>query len=450
MQISEKFELLLMSDSIVDVLEGTTFAGKTTIGFGLKYVIEVKKSSKQEHLIAGESIGTVEAHIINNENGLLDLWGDEIQYYPNGLGKIRLPHLKIAEKIVYICGYSDIAKFKKVLGGQFGCVGIDEINIANMEFVREMMLPRFEYLIATLNPDNPDLDIYKELVNRCRPIPELENSVPNYMWEELNREIPVKDWHYWFFTFDDNASLTAERRAALLVSQPPGTKQYKTKIEGRRTKGVGLLLRLMPHSVISELDLRNRIKEGLKFLKFSCGVDTSYSRESDDTISFIFGGLTNYAEWIVLEEMVITNKGRSDEEIVSPSDIAQVLCDFLDVCREKWCNSTITIKDVFVDNADSGTMAELIKHKRKNGVIYNFIPSWKTITIINRINLENGWLARGKYLILSHCTNHIVEHNKYSWKPNKDEPEDGNDHTINASQYGWIPYNDKIGVEVNS
>jgi len=40
---------------------------------------------------------------------------------------------------------------------------------------------------------------------------------------------------------------------------------------------------------------------------------------------------------------------------------------------------------------------------------------------------------------------HIKEHNTYSWLPNKDIPEDGNDHTINASQYGWIPYKEKIG-----
>jgi hypothetical protein len=33
----------------------------------------------------------------------------------------------------------------------------------------------------------------------------------------------------------------------------------------------------------------------------------------------------------------------------------------------------------------------------------------------------------------------------YSWKEDKDEPEDGHDHTINASQYGWIPYRDRIG-----
>ena len=452
MQISNKYEELLMSDSIVDVLEGTTFAGKTTIGFGLKFIMEVKKSKKNKHLLSGESIGTIEANIINDENGLLELWGDEIEYYPNGKDKVRLPHIRLADNIIYVCGYSDVSKFKKVLGGQFGVVGIDEINIANMDFVREIFLPRFEYCIVTLNPDNPDLDIYKEVINRSRPIKELENTVPNHIWEELNKGVLVEGWNYWFFTFDDNSSLTPEKRKALLNSQPKGTKQHKTKIEGRRTKGVGLLLRLMPHNVLTEKALRDMMKpirdggEELRFIKFSCGVDTSYSRESDDTITFIFGGLTNKSQWVVLEELVFNNKGRTDENIIAPSDIPVLLCKFLDECREKWCTKSITLRDVYVDSADSATLSELAKYKRANGITYNFIPAWKKTTIINRINLENGWLAQGYYLILSHCDNHIGEHNKYSWKPNKDEPEDGNDHTINGSQYGWLPYKNLIGV----
>jgi phage terminase, large subunit, PBSX family len=34
----------------------------------------------------------------------------------------------------------------------------------------------------------------------------------------------------------------------------------------------------------------------------------------------------------------------------------------------------------------------------------------------------------------------------YSWKENKYEPEDGNDHTINANQYAWLPFKREIGI----
>ena len=64
-------------------------------------------------------------------------------------------------------------------------------------------------------------------------------------------------------------------------------------------------------------------------------------------------------------------------------------------------------------------------------------------------HLQLNWLHTGHYYVLEHCTHHIEELETYSWQEDKDNtPEDANDHTINSSQYGFIPYIDKIGVEV--
>ena len=65
--------------------------------------------------------------------------------------------------------------------------------------------------------------------------------------------------------------------------------------------------------------------------------------------------------------------------------------------------------------------------------------------IIDRINLMLGWLAQGCYLVLDTCTYHIHELNTYSWQEEKDLPEDRNDHSINASQYSFLPYVGLIG-----
>ena len=57
-------------------------------------------------------------------------------------------------------------KWKLVLGGQYGCVYIDEVNTADIEFVRELST-RNDYLMATLNPDNPRLTrLTKNLLTR--------------------------------------------------------------------------------------------------------------------------------------------------------------------------------------------------------------------------------------------------------------------------------------------
>ena len=76
------------------------------------------------------------------------------------------------------------------------------------------------------------------------------------------------------------------------------------------------------------------------------------------------------------------------------------------------------------------------------------------VTIIDRIQMQLGWMhyddeagIEPNYFIIDTCTNYIGELDKYSWKEDKDqEPEDGNDHMVNSTQYGWIPYADKIGL----
>ena len=66
---------------------------------------------------------------------------------------------------------------------------------------------------------------------------------------------------------------------------------------------------------------------------------------------------------------------------------------------------------------------------------------------MDRIKLMLGWIQQGCYLVVDTCVEHMAELDSYSWKEDKDEPEDGHDHTINASQYGWIPYRKLIGFE---
>ena len=79
--------------------------------------------------------------------------------------------------------------------------------------------------------------------------------------------------------------------------------------------------------------------------------------------------------------------------------------------------------------------------------MYNFIDAYKKVWIIDRIKLQLGWIQQGCYLVVDTCKYHLSEMEKYTWKDDKDEPEDRNDHTINANQYGWIPYRQRIGFE---
>lgn len=228
-------------------------------------------------------------------------------------------------------------------------------------------------------------------------------------------------------------------------SAPPGTKLYKNKIQGLRGKATGLVFPNFDRNkhVRSKKWLRQQIKDGkIKVKKVTAGLDTSYSSDSPDTIAMVYQIITECRKVITVDERVYSNKDLAVP--LAPSDTVKNFIDFLERNRQEWGFA----KDVFIDSADQATITELNKHKRLHSSIYNFIPAYKKTKIIDRIKLQLSWLQQGAYLVLDHCTGHISELERYSWKEDKDnEPEDRNDHTVNASQYAWLPYMMMIGDE---
>ncbi len=445
--LSEKYKAFLRNTAPVEFLEGTTAAGKTTVGI-FKFMLLVAESPKALHIIAAEDTGTAEKNLINKDLGILDLFGVLVEYNGNGTKEYKIPHLVLhasgGDKVIFVLGYGDKKRWKKALGGQYGCLYIDEINTADIEFVREASM-RCDYFMATLNPDDPSLPVYKEYINCSRPLQQYRSDAP----EEINRmlsEEPKPGWVHWFFSFAHNAGLTAEKLARIKENVPKGTKLWKNKILGLRGRATGLVFANFERArnVVPEKQLLEDMAKGkIRFVKFSCGVDTAYSQQSPDTIAFIFQGITSDRKLIVLEECVYNNADLAVP--IAPSDTVLKLLDFLDRCGRKWGIA----KDTFVDSADQATITELQKYKRLHGTLYRFVNAYKALKIVDRINLMVGWMQQAAYIVSDTCTHHIAELECYSWAEDKAVPEDRNDHTINASQYGWIPYRDKIGFEIN-
>ena len=443
--LSEKYKAFLRCNAPVEFLEGTTAAGKTTVGL-FKFMLKVAESSKKLHIIAAKDTGTAEKNIINKDLGIIDDFGMLAEYNGNGTKDDKIPHILFhtsnGDKVVYVMGYGDKKKWQKALGGQYGCLYIDEINTADIEFVRESSM-RCDYFMATLNPDDPNLDVYKEYINCSRPLPEWEQDTPQEIKEELKEE-PKPGWVHWFFSFDDNAGLPEEKKQRIIQNTPKGTKIWKNKIQGLRGKATGLVFpnfSRKQHGVTAEWAKQQMVAGKLKFKKFTCGLDTSYSSKSPDTIAMLFQGITEDRKLITLAEKVYSNKDLS--EPLAPSDTAVRFIDFLEKCRKEWGFA----KETFIDCADAATITELRKYKRRHGCLYNFIESYKKVEILDRIRLQLGWIQQGCYLVVDTCTEHISELERYSWNEEKDIPEDRNDHTINAQQYGWIPYRNMIGFK---
>lgn len=429
--------------------DGTTASGKTTVGAGVKFMRMVSQSPKKLHVIAAKTTGKAEETIIQQDNGILDLHRNAV-YCGNGDKDYKLPHIKFEGKVIYILGYSSRDKWEMVLGAQFGCVYIDEINTADIEFIRELST-RNDYMLATLNPDDPSLPVYKEFVNRSRPFKKYAKDVPPEIMAELIEE-PVPNWRYWFFSFSDNLSLTPEQIEKKKASAPKGTKLYKNKILGLRGRATGLVFSNFDRKIhvkskewakqFLNKDRRKNDRRKEHFIIFTSGLDTAYSQKSPDTIAMTFFGITSRGNCIQLDEKEYNNAKLKTP--LAPSDVAINYIEFLKRNQAEWGLA----RNVFIDNADQATITELNKYKRKKGCVFTFNNAYKKTTIIDRINMLLGWFAKGHYFILEHCTSTIQEYELYSWLEDKNNtPEDGNDHFINSSQYGWLPYKDKIGCE---
>lgn len=436
--LSEKYKAFLRCNAPAEFLEGTTAAGKTTVGL-FKFMLKVAESPKKLHILAADDTGAAEKNIIQKDLGILDDFGVLVEYKGNGSGEYKMPHILFhtsgGDKIIFVVGYGNKRKWKDALGGQYGCLYIDEINTADIDFVREASM-RCDYLMATLNPDDPSLDVYKEYVNCSRPLPEWADSTPQEIRDELIEE-PKPGWVHWFFSFDDNAGLPEAKKRQIIQNTPKGTKIYKNKIEGLRGKATGLVF---PNFGAGHIITAAQARQ-YSFRKFTCGLDTSYSAKSPDTIAMLFQGITTDRILITLAEKVYSNKDL--DQPLAPSDTALKFVEFLERCRNDWGFA----RDTFIDCADAATITELRKYKRLHGCIYNFVGSYKKITILDRIKLQLGWIQQGCYKVVDTCPEHIREMGLYSWDETKDIPEDGHDHTINAQQYGWIPYRNQIGFE---
>ncbi|MDB2085861.1 terminase large subunit domain-containing protein [Clostridium paraputrificum] len=447
-KLSPKYKDFLKHKAPVEVLEGTTAAGKTTVGI-TKFMLMVAKSKKKMHVIAAKTTGVAEKNIIQKEYGILDVFGDLVRYNGNGDKDNKIPHIRYitpnGEKIIYILGYDNVEKWKMALGSQFGCVLIDEANTASIDFIREICT-RNDYMMMTLNPDDPNLPVYSEFINCARPLEKYKKDVPGEIMEQLTSE-SKKGWTYWFFDFYDNASLSEEDIEKKKLSAPKGTKLYKNKILGLRGRATGLIFCNFDRTrnLTNKAAIKKQIQDKkIKFVQFTAGLDTSYSSQSNDTIAMTFMGITADKKLFYLSEETYNNKDNKEKPL-APSDTAVKFVEFLERNRKEWGFA----RDVFVDSADQATITELKKLKRQKPNLYNFINSYKKVEILDRINFLLSWMGSDEtevfYYVVDTCKEHIRELETYSWKEDKDEPEDANDHTINSSQYAWIPFRKMIG-----
>lgn len=455
-------------DSFFDILEGTTGAGKSVVA-AAKFILKVCDSAARNHVICCQNLQKTEQNLISDPlTGMKALFRDEdgeemVEYCPNGRGEVKVPHLRVhcedGDKIIYFISYSDSTKSNIVRSGRYGCSFIDEINLIVdnktpidqvSPFVTELISRSDDYIVATLNPDDPDLPLYKEVINCARPVDKYRTKGPKEIRNMLSSpENPEYKW--WFFDFYDNPSMTEKRIERIKNGCRGNKKDWLTRILGYRAKTESLAFPNFDDeiNVITEdevlLRRNGKTDNRIIFRSFFAGVDTSFSSKTDDLLVFIFAGITTKGDVYILDEFSFNNRDVvKKEDKVGPSKVPELLFKFLSINSKKWGYPEYT----FIDEADAGTILEIDQYKKRNREPFSVVPSAKRLfPIPSRIKKVNDLINSEKYFVVDTCRTHIHEMNVMALDPKDSSRHDGkNDHSFDAMCYaiskayvsGWL------------
>ena len=434
-----------------EFLEGQTSAGKTTVGIGLKFVLLCANSPKKMHLLCGYTLGKLETTIIMKDNGILDIarqLGYKVEYRANGGSQIRLAHLIVygrtreEDKIILCAGYSDTSKWKDILGNQYGIVAVDEANIADIDFLRELSMRR-DYWMFTLNPDDPNMPIYKEFINHSRPLKDHLKDYPAELYNQLQSQEAKKGWIHWYFTMDDNVALTDEKKRQIIGSVPVGSKQYKNKILGLRGRAEGLVItEFTEDKIIPESKFHN----GSMWLpneaiyKVLCGLDSGLNA---DATALTIALMTTAGRLISIPTFYYV------PEMGSNSNSQQAL--YIERWLDYWLSAFRCLNPSIVEiTGDSAALTQDLLYEINLRTKYSAHKVGAkdimkdTQRVKSIVGTQNYWyivnFGRRNPLDPSEKIGEddmlIVEFNNIVWDKKKGNvPEDGNDHAFDSFKY---------------
>ena len=313
----EKHKDLIKDRSQVIFAEGVTNASKSFI-IGIAFILRIltEPEDRTQFVLAGVSVPVLERMFIQNEASFFNIFKPICEYTSAGQGGARI--VVNGTKTIYLVGYDNKKRWQSILGLTLHGFNIEEINIADDEFVSEAFIRTFRnggWMYASCNGGDPDIPVYVDYMNKGRPLAKWASQIPKETWEELNRTPADMSFRYYFFTFDDNPTMTQEERTALINNTPKNSYQWKTKIIGIRGRREGIIYADYMSRNKNIIDLDMFTDEGLKFLSprgveiITVGQDVGGTDNNVFTINLFTRG---YREHIVVD-MLEFNDANHDE-----------------------------------------------------------------------------------------------------------------------------------------
>ena len=196
------------SDAFINIAHGSVRSGKT-IAATFKFLIFVLKSNYYEFMISGKTRDTIERNVVRDLIRMID---GNIPYKYRKFDN----YIEIADKKIWLIGFSDEGATEKVRGMTVGGWYADEITSASKSTV-EMAITRCSVdgakMFWTMNPESPYHFIYTDYITNT----------------DLINSGTVKVWH---FTLEDNLHLSKRYIEELKRVNRKSKVNYKRNILG--------------------------------------------------------------------------------------------------------------------------------------------------------------------------------------------------------------------------
>ena len=222
---NKAYSYIYDSDAFINIAHGSVRSGKT-IAATFRFLIFILESDYYEFMISGKTRDTIERNVIRDLIRMID---GRIYYKYRKFDN----YIEIADKKVWLIGFSDEGATEKVRGMTVGGWYADELTSASKSTV-EMAITRCSVdgakMFWTMNPESPYHFIYTDYITN----------------QELIDSGTVKVWH---FTLDDNPYLSQRYIEELKRVNRKSQVNYKRNILGEWVIAEGAIYDMFDETV---------------------------------------------------------------------------------------------------------------------------------------------------------------------------------------------------------